>query len=66
MLPFSSSFIDVASALCADSFGPQARRYNFGGGAGTELLNYRRSRREEALVFRNETRHLVSDKERNI
>jgi hypothetical protein len=38
MPPSSSSFIDVASALCADSFEPQARRYNFGGGVGAGLL----------------------------
>ena len=32
MLLYLFWFIDVASALCADSFEPQARRYNFCGG----------------------------------
>jgi hypothetical protein len=31
-------YIDVASALCADSFEPEARHYNFCGGAGAGLL----------------------------
>jgi hypothetical protein len=38
---FSFWFIDVASALCADSFEPQARRYSFRGGVGAGVLSGR-------------------------